>query len=59
MRTDKSSGAPGGVTDYFDPVCEIPINQYFWINGLHPTYPIHDVLAEHVSEMLKQGPNVC
>ncbi|KUJ10928.1 uncharacterized protein LY89DRAFT_595545 [Mollisia scopiformis] len=50
------SGTP--TSDYYDPKCRIPVNQYFWLNGLHPTYPIHDVLAEHIAKLLKQGPNI-
>lgn len=46
-------------TDYFDPSCGIPVNEYFWLNSLHPTYPMHDVLAEVVAKQLKAGPNVC
>ena len=37
----------------------MPVNQYFWLNSLHPTYPIHDVVAEQVVKSLKAGPNVC
>ncbi|CZR63615.1 uncharacterized protein PAC_13512 [Phialocephala subalpina] len=50
------SGTPA--SDYFNPRCGIPVNQYFWLNGLHPTYPIHDVLAEHIGKLLDQGPNI-
>lgn len=39
--------------------CGVPVNQYFWLNTLHPTYPIHDVVAEQVSKALEAGPNVC
>ncbi|RAL63350.1 hypothetical protein DID88_003774 [Monilinia fructigena] len=45
--------------DYFDPSCYIPVNEYFWLNSLHPTYPIHDVLAQAVAKVLELGPNVC
>ena len=30
--------------------CAVPVNQYFWLNSLHPTYPMHDVVAEGVSK---------
>ncbi|KUJ14036.1 uncharacterized protein LY89DRAFT_590729 [Mollisia scopiformis] len=46
-------------TDYFLPECGIPVNEYFWLNALHPTYPIHDVLAEEVVKLMESGPNVC
>ncbi|CAJ2505488.1 Uu.00g128820.m01.CDS01 [Anthostomella pinea] len=39
--------------------CGIPVNQYFWLNSLHPTYPIHDVVAQQVAQGLAAGPNVC
>jgi phospholipase/lecithinase/hemolysin len=52
-----SSGIP--TPDYFNSTCGIPVNQYFWLNSLHPTYPMHDVLAQQVSLQLAAGPNVC
>lgn len=45
--------------DTFDLSCGIPVNEYFWLNTLHPTYPMHNVLAQEVSMLLGQGPNVC
>ncbi|KUJ20678.1 uncharacterized protein LY89DRAFT_579510 [Mollisia scopiformis] len=45
--------------DSFNLSCGIPVNQYFWLNSLHPTYPMQDVLAEAVAEQLGLGPNVC
>ena len=42
--------------DTFDPSCGIPVNQYFWLNTLHPTYPIHDVLASQLALMLEGSP---
>ncbi|KAK8098037.1 fungal cellulose binding domain-containing protein [Apiospora kogelbergensis] len=44
--------------DTLDPGCGIPVNQYFWLNSLHPTYPMHDVVAEQVVAALEKGPNV-
>lgn len=35
--------------DYYDLRCQYPVNQYFWLNGLHPTYPIHEALAAQVA----------
>ncbi|KAF8867364.1 hypothetical protein BDZ45DRAFT_577131 [Acephala macrosclerotiorum] len=43
----------------FNASCGIPVNQYFWLNSLHPTYPMQDVLAEAVADQLCLGPNVC
>ncbi|KAK1711196.1 uncharacterized protein BDZ83DRAFT_590992, partial [Colletotrichum acutatum] len=39
--------------------CTYPVNEYFWLNTLHPTYPIHDAVAETVASALEAGPNVC
>ncbi|KAI0178741.1 carbohydrate esterase family 16 protein [Hypoxylon sp. FL1284] len=43
----------------FTPSCGVPVNEYFWLNDLHPTYPIHDVVAKQVTEALKAGPDIC
>ncbi|KAK8167879.1 hypothetical protein BKA80DRAFT_52415 [Phyllosticta citrichinensis] len=32
--------------------CEYPVNQYLWLNGLHVTYPMHDLLAEQLATTL-------
>ncbi|KAE8453661.1 hypothetical protein EG329_009172 [Mollisiaceae sp. DMI_Dod_QoI] len=45
--------------DTFTASCGVPVNQYFWLNSLHPTYPMQDVLAEAVADQLGVGPNVC
>lgn len=38
--------------DYYNETCAYPVNEYFWLNGLHPTYPIHEALAARVGEAL-------
>ncbi|KAL8819835.1 MAG: hypothetical protein Q9223_001810 [Gallowayella weberi] len=35
--------------NYSDPSCPYPVNEYFWLNGLHPTYPVHEALAAQVA----------
>ncbi|KAL8680461.1 MAG: hypothetical protein Q9186_003359 [Xanthomendoza sp. 1 TL-2023] len=35
--------------DYSDPSCPYAVNEYFWLNGLHPTYPVHEALAAQVA----------
>ncbi|KAL8724706.1 MAG: hypothetical protein Q9166_007794 [cf. Caloplaca sp. 2 TL-2023] len=35
--------------DYSDPSCQYPVNQYFWLDGLHPTYPVHEAIAAQVA----------
>jgi hypothetical protein len=32
--------------------CWFPVNQYFWLNSLHPTYPIYDLCAKQIVRML-------
>lgn len=54
---ERGRGTP--TKNFLDPECDIPVNEYFWLNALHPTYPIHDVIAEQVAKTLEQGPNVC
>ncbi|KAF2138501.1 carbohydrate esterase family 16 protein [Aplosporella prunicola CBS 121167] len=46
------SGTPA--KDSFLPACGVPVNQYFWLNSLHPTYPMHEVLAARVATTLKE-----
>jgi len=41
--------------NYFYPNCTIPVNQYFWLNGLHPTYPMHEVMAKQIAKGLEGG----
>jgi len=51
------NGTPAENT--FDASCGIPVNEYFWLNSLHPTYPMHNVLAQEVALALTSGPNIC
>lgn len=39
--------------DYFNATCGIPVNEYFWLNSLHPTYPMMDRLANNISQELE------
>lgn len=34
--------------------CPYPIAQYFWINGLHPTWRVHQIMAVEVLKTLIQ-----
>ena len=36
----------------FDPSCSAPLDAYFWLNSLHPTFPMHDLLASKIADML-------
>ena len=45
------NGTPAPYT--FNATCGVPVNEYFWLNTLHPTYPMHDAMAEQiVAEMM-------
>ncbi|KAL8933777.1 MAG: hypothetical protein Q9211_005587 [Gyalolechia sp. 1 TL-2023] len=35
--------------DFFNSTCEYPVNEYLWLNNLHPTYPVHEALAAQVA----------
>lgn len=44
------SGTP--TLTYFHPSCGVPVNEYLWLNDLHPTYPMHNFLASQVARLL-------
>ncbi|KAK5626307.1 hypothetical protein RRF57_002022 [Xylaria bambusicola] len=44
--------------DTLDASCGVPVNEYFWLNNLHPTSAIHEVVAKGVADLLAAGPNV-
>ncbi|KAL6902705.1 hypothetical protein GGI43DRAFT_382884 [Trichoderma evansii] len=52
-----ANGTP--TDDYFDPSCGVLVNQYFWLNSLHPRTPVHDVIAQVLSRELLAGPTIC
>ena len=35
--------------DYKDPSCEYAVDEYFWLNELHPTYPVHEAHAAQLA----------
>ena len=41
--------------DSFDPSCGIPVDEYFWLNSLHPTYRMMNVTAQEIAAELR-GP---
>jgi hypothetical protein len=45
-----SSGTPK--PDTFASECGAKANEYFWLNGLHPTTPVHDALAYETGRLL-------
>ncbi|KAI0869595.1 hypothetical protein GGS24DRAFT_478302 [Hypoxylon argillaceum] len=54
--TAYQNGTPAQNT--LTPSCGIPVNQYFWLNNLHPTSAIHEVVAKEVADLLTAGPNI-
>ncbi|KAL8660178.1 MAG: hypothetical protein Q9202_006774 [Teloschistes flavicans] len=40
--------------NYYDSSCQYRVNEYLWLNGLHPTYPIHEALAAQVAIALTE-----
>ena len=40
---------------YKDPSCPWSVDEYFWLNGRHVTWPLHDLLAEVTHDAL--GPS--
>ncbi|KAM0753253.1 hypothetical protein T439DRAFT_323896 [Meredithblackwellia eburnea MCA 4105] len=45
-----TSGTPTGTTYY--PECEYPVQQYFWKDWLHPSSPVHKLLALKIKHFL-------
>ena len=39
--------------NFFVPACDIPVNQYLWLNDLHPTYPVHNLMAAEIVHLLE------
>ncbi|PWW80066.1 Carbohydrate Esterase Family 16 protein [Tuber magnatum] len=38
--------------DTYYPECGVKVSEYFWLNSLHPTWPVHKVLAEEIVKSL-------
>ncbi|KAF2465554.1 uncharacterized protein BDR25DRAFT_239288 [Lindgomyces ingoldianus] len=37
---------------YFNSTCGLPVNDYFWLNSLHPTFPVHNATAASIVQYL-------
>jgi hypothetical protein len=48
-----SSGTPDWYTK--DAGCEYPVNEYLWLNTLHPTFPVHNATAASIAELLSMS----
>lgn len=35
--------------DYKSPNCPYAVNKYFWLQGYHPTYPVHHLVASEIA----------
>ncbi|CAI6314788.1 unnamed protein product [Periconia digitata] len=44
------NGAPTWYTK--DPSCEYAVNEYLWLNSLHPTFPLHNATAASIAKFL-------
>ena len=49
MITDEN-GTPTWYTFYQN--CSIPVDEYFWLNSLHPTFRMMNVTAQEIVKML-------
>jgi hypothetical protein len=36
--------------------CKFALSEYFWLNNLHPTYPVHDATAAELGKYLAKIP---
>lgn len=45
------SGTP--TLTFFAPSCGVPVDEYLWLNGLHPTYPMHNFIASQAVKLLE------
>ncbi|KAF1836120.1 hypothetical protein BDW02DRAFT_629006 [Decorospora gaudefroyi] len=45
-----------GTPDWYtkDASCEYPVNEYLWLNSLHPTFPIHNATAASIAKLLSK-----
>lgn len=37
----------------FDPACGIPVDEYLWLNSLHPTFRMHEAIASQIVKLIK------
>ncbi|TKA68011.1 hypothetical protein B0A49_04482 [Cryomyces minteri] len=46
-----ANGTPA--KDTFNATCGVPVNEYFWLNSLHPLYTVHDAMASQIALLLE------
>jgi phospholipase/lecithinase/hemolysin len=37
----------------FDPACGVPVDEYLWLNSLHPTFRMHEAIAAQIVKLIK------
>ena len=47
---------PSPQPHYYDPSCGVRIDEYLWIDGSHPTWPMHQAIATEVVKTLELNP---
>jgi hypothetical protein len=45
------SGTPTWYTK--DASCDYPVDEYLWLNSLHPTFPMHNATAAGIAALLE------
>lgn len=50
QTNSNSSGTPTWYTK--DPSCQYAVNEYLWLNDLHPTFPMHNATAASIVKFL-------
>ncbi|KAL9598875.1 MAG: hypothetical protein Q9219_004215 [cf. Caloplaca sp. 3 TL-2023] len=40
--------------NHYNPACGLAVDQYFWLDELHPTYPVHDAAAAEIAKELRR-----
>jgi phospholipase/lecithinase/hemolysin len=49
--TEYQNGTPSPDTFYAG--CGVAVDEYLWLNSLHPTYRMHEVIAEQIVKLIK------
>ncbi|KAJ9619886.1 hypothetical protein H2203_008160 [Taxawa tesnikishii (nom. ined.)] len=40
----------------YNATCGVPVDEYFWLNSLHPTFRMHNATASQIAKELSTGP---
>lgn len=56
LQTELTNSSSGALSmTYFDPSCGFPLSAYFWLNTLHPTYPMHNFMGSQITQFLEEN----